>query len=109
MAPRIGRKPAWNTTESEMAKGMTASGAMGRPRSFTTSDCPLSTVHAEPVRAGKSALATAVANPLTYGPKNTEITVVLNAELAQSYMAQPKISFLSFIVVFSVAITPPGV
>jgi hypothetical protein len=37
-----------------------------------------------------------------YGPKNTVPTVVLNAELAQSYMAQPKISRLS-LTVFTVA------
>src|SRR5689334_4836975 len=90
-----------------MANGMTASGAMGSPKRLTTNDCPLSAVHAAPVRARKSAFATAVANPLTYGPKNTEITVVLKAELAQSYIAHPKISLRSFVVV-SVAIMPPG-
>jgi hypothetical protein len=34
---------------------------------------------------------------------------VLNAELAQSYMAQPKISLLSFTIVPSFAMIPPRV
>src|SRR5258707_14457366 len=87
-----------------MAKGMTASGAIGSPKRLITNDCPLSTVHAAPVRAKNSAFATAVANPLTYSPKNTEITVVLKAELGQSYMAHPKISLLSFTIGSSVSI-----
>jgi len=69
-----------------MAKGITASGAIGRPKILITNACPLCAVHSTPVRARKSAFATADANPLIYGPRNTETTVVLNAELAQSYM-----------------------
>jgi hypothetical protein len=35
--------------------------------------------------------------------------VVLKAELAQSYMAQPKISFLSFTIAWFIAMIPPQV
>ncbi|WP_345320522.1 hypothetical protein [Candidatus Villigracilis proximus] len=48
------------------------------------------------------------ANEATYGPKNTVPIVVLKAEFAQSYIAQPKISFLSFIIAVSFAIHPPS-
>ncbi|MEJ2486909.1 MAG: hypothetical protein P8Y68_14360 [Anaerolineales bacterium] len=43
----------------------------------------------------------------TYGPRNTVPTVVLKAELAQSYIAQPKISLLSFTIVVSAVMIPP--
>jgi hypothetical protein len=55
-------------------------------------------------------MAASRAKPDTYGPRNTVPMVVLNAELAQSYMAQPKISRLSFTttsVPVIDAITPP--
>ena len=43
-----------------------------------------------------------------YGAKNTVPMVVLKAEFAQSYIAQPKISLLSFIIAVSFAIHPPN-
>src|SRR5258707_11114768 len=79
---------------------------MGSPKKLTTND-PLPGAHALPVRARNSALATAVARFATYGPRNTETTVVLKAEFAQSYIAQPKISRLSFTVACDVVIVPP--
>ena len=54
-----------------------------------------------------AASAAVRARDATYGPRNTVPTVVLNAEFAQSYMAQPKISFLSFTIAASFAIHPP--
>jgi acyl-CoA reductase-like NAD-dependent aldehyde dehydrogenase len=41
-------------------------------------------------------LAASAASEAIYGPRKTVPTVVLKAELAQSYIAQPKISLLSF-------------
>ena len=47
-------------------------------------------------------LAALAARLATYGPRKTVPMVVLKAELAQSYMAQPKISRLSLILGLSV-------
>ena len=44
-----------------------------------------------------------------YGPRKTVPTVVLKDEFAQSYIAQPKISRLSFTVACDVAMLPPDV
>ena len=66
------------TTENAMQYGRNEFGATGRPRK----------------RAMPSglALAAASASAARYGPRNTVPTVVLNALLAQSYIAQPRIS-----------------
>src|SRR5215208_4861204 len=91
MAPRMGRKRTWSPTENEMQYGRKESGAMGIPKQ----------------RARPSGPAASAAREAMYGPRKTVPTVVLNAELAQSYMAQPKISRLSFVVACGVVITPP--
>jgi hypothetical protein len=81
-------------TENEIQYGRKESGATGIPRNGTV-DVP-------------AASAAVRAKLATYGPKNTVPTVVLKAEFAQSYIAQPKISFLSFTIA-SVAMVPPSV
>src|SRR5215213_6399154 len=58
-------------------------------------------------RASPSPPAASAAREAIYGPRKTVPTVVLNAELAQSYMAQPKISRRSFVVACGVVILPP--
>src|SRR5687767_14683301 len=58
-------------------------------------------------RARPSGPAASAAREAIYGPRKTVPTVVLNAEFAQSYIAQPKISRLSFIVACGVVIVPP--
>jgi hypothetical protein len=80
MAPRMGRNKTCIPTENEMQYGRKESGATGIPRKGTV-DVP-------------AASAAVLAKLATYGPKNTVPTVVLKAEFAQSYIAQPKISFL---------------
>lgn len=66
-------------TEIEMQYGKKDPGAMGTPSTYTM---PL-------------ASAAVRASAARYGPRNTVPTVVLKALMAQSYMAQPKISRLS--------------
>src|SRR3990172_4319075 len=56
----------------------------------------IASLHSRPYRVRNSVLAAASARLARYGPRNTVPTVVLKAELAQSYIAQPKISRLSF-------------
>src|SRR5688500_17911565 len=58
-------------------------------------------------RASPSGPAASAAREAIYGPRKTVPTVVLNAELAQSYMAHPKISRLSFTGACGVVIMPP--
>jgi hypothetical protein len=77
-----------------MQYGRNESGATGIPKNGTV---------AEP-----AASAAVRASDATYGPRNTVPMVVLKAEFAQSYMAQPKISFLSFTNGLSVDIIPPN-
>src|SRR5574341_1374979 len=71
---------------------MNESGAIGIPKN-----------EAVLVPAASAALRARLAK---YGPKNTVPTVVLNAELAQSYIAQPKISRLSFGCGVAIAVAP---
>jgi hypothetical protein len=59
-------------------------------------------------RAIPSAPADAAARLATYGPRKTVPTVVLKAEFAQSYIAQPKISFLSLTIACDAVIVPSG-
>jgi hypothetical protein len=60
-------------------------------------------------RASPSGFATAAfaASEAMYGPRKTVPTVVLKAEFAQSYIAQPKISRLSLMVACDAVIVPP--
>jgi hypothetical protein len=60
-------------------------------------------------RASPSEYASAAvaARPAIYGPRNTVPTVVLKAEFAQSYIAQPNISLRSLTIVSVVAMFPP--
>jgi hypothetical protein len=76
-----------------MQYGRKESGATGIPKNGTVS-----------VPAFSAALR---AKDATQGARNTVPTVVLKAEFAQSYIAQPKISFLSFTVGASVAAMTP--
>ena len=76
-----------------MQYGRNESGAIGMPRNDTV---------LEP-----AASAAVRASDAMYGPRNTVPTVVLKAEFAQSYIAQPKISRLSFTVARDVVIVPP--
>ena len=62
--------------------GRKESGAIGNP--------------ARRARLSEEPFAAVAANDARYGPRNTVPTVVLKAEFAQSYMAQPKISRRSF-------------
>src|ERR1700690_2292924 len=78
----MGRKRTSSATEIEMQYGKKESGAMG-----------IGPKRANP--SGKD-LAAFAASEAIYGPRKTVATVVLKAELAQSYIAQPKISRLSF-------------
>jgi hypothetical protein len=95
MAPKTGNRKNWKPTEIEIQYGKKESGAMGMPK-----------IRAMP--SGK-ALPAATARLATNGPRNTVPIVVLNAEFAQSYIAQPKISFLLFTIASlpAVAIYPP--
>ena len=54
-----------------------------------------------------AASAAVRASEATYGPRNTVPMVVLKAEFAQSYIAQPKISRLLFIGAMVSVIVPP--
>lgn len=56
-----------------------------------------------------AASAAVRASEATYGPKNTVPMVVLKAEFAQSYIAQPKISLLSLMIAVSFAMPSPCV
>jgi hypothetical protein len=87
----MGRKRTWSPTENEMQYGRKESGAMGIPKK----------------RARPFGPAASAAREAMYGPRKTVPTVVLNAELAQSYMAQPKISRLSFTGACVVVMLPP--
>jgi hypothetical protein len=71
---------------------MKESGATGIPKNGTV-DVP-------------TALAASRANEATNGARNTVPMVVLKAEFAQSYIAQPKISLLSFTGTLSVVMRP---
>jgi len=82
-------------TEKEMQYGRKESGATGIPKKGTV--------------ALPAASAAARAKEATYGPRKTVPMVVLKAEFAQSYMAQPKISFRSFTSGLSVDIIPPQI
>ena len=81
MAPRMGRNRTCIPTENDIQYGRNESGATGIPKNETV-DVP-------------AASAAVLARLATYGPKNTVPTVVLKAEFAQSYIAQPKISLRS--------------
>jgi hypothetical protein len=76
-----------------MQYGRKESGATGIPKNETV--------------VVPAASAAVRASDATYGPKNTVPMVVLNAEFAQSYIAQPKISLLSFTIAFSFAMISP--
>ncbi len=67
----------WRMTERETAKGKMAPGSMAAPKR-------------------RSGSAVDSANDWIYGPSRAVTTVVLKAELAQSYIIQPVISRLSF-------------
>jgi hypothetical protein len=93
MAPKMGRNKTCIPTENEMQYGRNESGATGMPKNGTV--------------VVPAASAAERASDATYGPRNTVPIVVLKAEFAQSYMAQPKISVLSFTSGLSVDMYPP--
>src|SRR5919109_38031 len=74
-----------------MQYGKNESGATGIPKKRTRPSGP----------------AASAARSEMYGPRKTVPTVVLKAELAQSYMAQQKISRRSFTGACGVVIMPP--
>src|SRR5581483_6295380 len=90
----MGRKRTCKPTEIETQYGINESGAMGI--------LPMRTMP-----SGK-ALAASATNEAMYGPRKTVPTVALKAELAQSYIAQPKISLLSFTIACACVTFPPG-
>src|SRR5437870_4431857 len=83
MAPSVGRIKTCRKTESEMQSGKNDFAVIA-PRTPRLKTIPLSPT-------------AACANVVRYGDSNAPATVVLKAEFAQSYMAQPKISCLSLI------------
>src|SRR6266540_2162354 len=89
----MGRKRTCIPTENEMQYGRKESGATGIPKNE--------------IVVVPAASAAVRAREATCGPKNTVPMVVLNAEFAQSYIAQPKISFLSFTINVSCDMHPP--
>src|SRR5512133_1137199 len=78
----MGRNSTCIPTEKETQYGRKESGAIGNGPSLA-------------IPSGY-ALAASAASEARYGPRNTVPTVVLKALLAQSYMAQPNVSRLSF-------------
>ena len=81
---------------------------MGIPNRCTNSGGEIFSTHTLPVSAKYCAFAAVSVSPSKYGLRNTVTTVVLKAEFAQSYIAQPKISFLSLIGTVAVDILSSG-